>query len=100
MHLQNILKLELPCCVILPMRLNLFQFTCPAFSVTIVVAYLMKNHGMSLSQALAHVKSRRRQAGPNSGFISQLRDFEKSLQGASFLILLNLFTCKLYLTHI
>ncbi|XP_035548615.1 dual specificity protein phosphatase 1-like isoform X1 [Juglans regia] len=49
-------------------------------SVTIVVAYLMKKHGMSLSQALEHVKSKRSQAGPNSGFISQLRDFEKSLQ--------------------
>ncbi|CAK7333023.1 unnamed protein product [Dovyalis caffra] len=49
-------------------------------SVTIVVAYLMKKHGMSLSEALAHVKSKRPQAGPNSGFISQLQDFEKSLQ--------------------
>ncbi|XP_040996150.1 dual specificity protein phosphatase 1 [Juglans microcarpa x Juglans regia] len=49
-------------------------------SVTIVVAYLMKKHGMSLSQALEHVKSKRPQAAPNSGFISQLRDFEKSLQ--------------------
>ncbi|KAF9673306.1 hypothetical protein SADUNF_Sadunf10G0010400 [Salix dunnii] len=52
-------------------------------SVTIVVAYLMKRHGMGLSEALAHVKSKRPQAGPNSGFISQLQDFEKSLQGIS-----------------
>ena len=37
---------------------------------------------MGLSEALAHVKSKRPQAGPNSGFISQLQDFEKSLQGA------------------
>uniref|UniRef100_A0A2P2JH78 protein-tyrosine-phosphatase n=1 Tax=Rhizophora mucronata TaxID=61149 RepID=A0A2P2JH78_RHIMU len=50
-------------------------------SVTIVLAYLMKKHGMSLSQALEHVKSRRPQAGPNAGFISQLQEFEKSLQG-------------------
>ncbi|KAJ6722067.1 DUAL SPECIFICITY PROTEIN PHOSPHATASE 1B [Salix viminalis] len=57
-------------------------------SVTIVVAYLMKRHGMRVSEALAHVKSKRPQAGPNSGFISQLQDFEKSLQGAlSFLLL-------------
>ncbi|XP_056174959.1 dual specificity protein phosphatase 1-like isoform X1 [Syzygium oleosum] len=49
-------------------------------SVTIVVAYLMKKHGMSLSQALEHVKSRRRQASPNSGFISQLQEYEKFLQ--------------------
>ncbi|KAF7852307.1 hypothetical protein BT93_L4601 [Corymbia citriodora subsp. variegata] len=50
-------------------------------SVTIVVAYLMKKHGMSFSQALEHVKSRRPQASPNSGFISQLQDYEKFLQG-------------------
>ncbi|XP_062177157.1 dual specificity protein phosphatase 1 isoform X2 [Alnus glutinosa] len=49
-------------------------------SVTIVVAYLMKKHGMSLDQALEHVKNRRAQAAPNSGFISQLKDLEKSLQ--------------------
>ncbi|KAL3749196.1 hypothetical protein ACJRO7_010312 [Eucalyptus globulus] len=49
-------------------------------SVTIVVAYLMKKHGMSLSQALEHVKSQRPQASPNSGFISQLEDYEKFLQ--------------------
>ncbi|WCJ23678.1 dual specificity protein phosphatase 1 [Euphorbia peplus] len=50
-------------------------------SVTIVVAYLMKYHGMRLSQALEHVKSRRSKAGPNPGFIAQLEDFERSLQG-------------------
>ncbi|XP_058001035.1 dual specificity protein phosphatase 1-like [Hevea brasiliensis] len=50
-------------------------------SVTIVVGYLMRKYGMSLSQALGHVKSRRPQAAPNSGFISQLQDFENSLQG-------------------
>lgn len=65
--------------------------------MTIVVAYLMKRHGMRLSEALAHVKSKRPQAGPNSGFISQLQDFEKSLQGALSLILLYVLTCKLYL---
>ncbi|PQQ06371.1 dual specificity protein phosphatase 1 isoform X1 [Prunus yedoensis var. nudiflora] len=48
-------------------------------SVTIVVAYLMKKHGMNLSQALEHVKSRRPQAAPNSGFISQLQSFERAL---------------------
>ncbi|XP_044497928.1 dual specificity protein phosphatase 1B isoform X1 [Mangifera indica] len=52
-------------------------------SVTIVVAYLMKKHGMRLSQALAHVKCRRPQAAPNYGFISQLQQFEQNLQGAS-----------------
>ncbi|KAK7264516.1 hypothetical protein RJT34_32125 [Clitoria ternatea] len=52
-------------------------------SVTIVVAYLMKTRGMSFSEALQHVKSKRPSASPNPGFIRQLEDFEKSLQGAS-----------------
>ncbi|MBA0856765.1 hypothetical protein Goshw_002686 [Gossypium schwendimanii] len=50
-------------------------------SVTIVVAYLMKKHGMSLSQALEHVRSKRPLASPNPGFIQQLKEFEKSLKG-------------------
>nr|XP_043623968.1 dual specificity protein phosphatase 1-like [Erigeron canadensis] len=50
-------------------------------SVTIVVAYLMKKHGMSLSEALNLVKSKRSAAAPNSGFMLQLQNFEKSLQG-------------------
>ncbi|GMH20011.1 hypothetical protein Nepgr_021852 [Nepenthes gracilis] len=51
-------------------------------SVTIVVAYLMKKHGMTLSDALELVRSKRPQASPNAGFIKQLEDFEKSLQGS------------------
>ncbi|KAG2306767.1 hypothetical protein Bca52824_026515 [Brassica carinata] len=50
-------------------------------SVTIIVAYLMKKHGMTLTQALLHVKSIRPVASPNAGFIKQLQDLEKSLQG-------------------
>ncbi|CAN1129446.1 Dual specificity protein phosphatase 1B [Linum perenne] len=54
---------------------------CSVFcSVTIVVAYLMKKHYMTLSQALQHVRSRRPQANPNPGFISQLRKFQQTLQ--------------------
>lgn len=49
-------------------------------SVTVTLAYLMKKHGMSLSQATEHVKRVRPQASPNSGFISQLRNFETTLQ--------------------
>ncbi|WZY72858.1 hypothetical protein YC2023_005098 [Brassica napus] len=49
-------------------------------SVTIVVAYLMKKHGMTLTQALQHVQSIRPVANPNAGFIRQLQDLEKSLQ--------------------
>ncbi|XP_074381978.1 dual specificity protein phosphatase 1-like [Apium graveolens] len=50
-------------------------------SVTIVVAYLIKKHGMSYSEALQHVKSKRAIASPNSGFLLQLQNFEKSLRG-------------------
>ncbi|CAO2165012.1 unnamed protein product, partial [Urochloa humidicola] len=49
-------------------------------SVTIVVAYLMKKHQMSLESALSLVRSKRPQVAPNEGFISQLENFEKSLQ--------------------
>ncbi|XP_059632565.1 dual specificity protein phosphatase 1 isoform X2 [Cornus florida] len=49
-------------------------------SVTMVVAYLMKKHGMNMSRALEHVKSRRPLASPNSGFVLQLQNFEKALQ--------------------
>nr|XP_034594341.1 dual specificity protein phosphatase 1B-like isoform X2 [Setaria viridis] len=52
-------------------------------SVTIVVAYLMKKHQMSLESALSLVRSKRPQLAPNEGFISQLENFDKSLQGAS-----------------
>lgn len=50
-------------------------------SVTIVVSYLMKKHGISLSEALEHVKKQRPMASPNSGFMSLLRDLEKTVQG-------------------
>ncbi|KAJ8619635.1 hypothetical protein MRB53_028164 [Persea americana] len=50
-------------------------------SVTIIVAYLMKKHHMSLSQALDIVRSKRPQAAPNYGFMLRLQKFEKSLRG-------------------
>ena len=53
--------------------------------MTIVVAYLMKSRGMSLSEALQYVKNKRSQAAPNRGFIRQLGDFEKSLEGKNFI---------------
>ncbi|KAE8728398.1 Dual specificity protein phosphatase 1 [Hibiscus syriacus] len=49
-------------------------------SVTIIVAYLMKKHGMSLSEALEHVRSKRPLAAPNPGFILQLKEFENSFR--------------------
>ncbi|GAB4843457.1 Dual specificity protein phosphatase 1 [Ancistrocladus abbreviatus] len=50
-------------------------------SVTIVVAYLMKQHGMTLNEALEHVRCKRPQASPNPGFVRQLKNFGKSLRG-------------------
>lgn len=41
----------------------------------------MKKHGMSVSEALQLVKSKRSVASPNSGFMSQLHNYEKSLRG-------------------
>ncbi|KAG0479761.1 hypothetical protein HPP92_010619 [Vanilla planifolia] len=49
-------------------------------SVTVIIAYLMKKYQMSLSQAFAHVKSKRPQMTPNSGFMVQLLNYEKSLK--------------------
>uniref|UniRef100_A0ACD5TJM3 Uncharacterized protein n=1 Tax=Avena sativa TaxID=4498 RepID=A0ACD5TJM3_AVESA len=49
-------------------------------SVTVVLAYLMNKHQMSLQSAMSLVRSKRPQIGPNEGFMSQLVNFEKSLQ--------------------
>ncbi|PIN02374.1 Dual specificity phosphatase [Handroanthus impetiginosus] len=56
-------------------------------SVTVVVAYLMFKNGMSLSEALAHVRTRRQVASPNSGFILQLSKYGRSLRGTTFFFL-------------
>ncbi|GLD97823.1 hypothetical protein PINS_up006520 [Pythium insidiosum] len=48
-------------------------------SVTVVTAYLMARHSMSLSQALERVRLVRPQARPNSGFLAQLRCYEAQL---------------------
>eukprot|EP00249_Psilotum_nudum_P014886 c25051_g1_i1 orf=467-1063(-) len=50
-------------------------------SVTVVLAYLMKTHNMNLLQALELVKSKRPEAAPNPGFMSQLREYEHTLRG-------------------
>lgn len=49
-------------------------------SVSIVIAHLM-NNGMTFSQALALVRSKRPVANPNSGFIKQLIAYGKKLHG-------------------
>ena len=53
----------------------------------------MKKQGMTLTQALQHVQSIRPVANPNTGFIRQLQDLEKSLQGIASLYFY--LTCKI-----
>ncbi|XP_019154819.1 PREDICTED: dual specificity protein phosphatase 1-like isoform X4 [Ipomoea nil] len=48
-------------------------------SVTVVVSYLMKKHGMGMSEALELVKSKRPLACPNAGFMLVLQNYEKIL---------------------
>lgn len=50
-------------------------------SCTIVLAYLVRHRGMSLAQALSHVKERRPVVSPNPGFMAQLVEFERSVHG-------------------
>ncbi|KAL3812692.1 hypothetical protein ACJIZ3_013960 [Penstemon smallii] len=54
-------------------------------SVTIIVAYLMFKNGMSLSEAMEHVKGKRPVVSPNSGFMLQLANYERYLRGNSFI---------------
>lgn len=49
-------------------------------SVTVILAYLMRTHHMSLSEALELVRSKRPQAAPNQGFLLQLQSFENRLR--------------------
>lgn len=48
-------------------------------SVAIVTAYLMKKYNMCAVSALTLVRSKRKQANPNAGFIVQLLRFQKYL---------------------
>lgn len=50
-------------------------------SPTLVVAYLMRSHGMSLKAALGLVVRARPQVSPNSGFLQQLKRLEEELYG-------------------
>ncbi|XP_055818113.1 dual specificity protein phosphatase 1-like isoform X2 [Solanum dulcamara] len=49
-------------------------------SATIVIAYLMKKHGMSRSEAFQLVKSKRPVVSPNAGFMTQLENYDKTLK--------------------
>ncbi|OCH84355.1 DSPc-domain-containing protein, partial [Obba rivulosa] len=50
-------------------------------SPTLVVAYLMRSHKMSLKAALGQVVRARPQVSPNSGFLEQLKRLEEELFG-------------------
>jgi hypothetical protein len=47
---------------------------------TLVIAYLMYTNKMSLANALAFVKLKRKSALPNTNFMRQLDEFEKVMQ--------------------
>ncbi|KAI4898826.1 hypothetical protein NFI96_021556 [Prochilodus magdalenae] len=49
-------------------------------SATICVAFLMKHHGLSLTDAFEVVKSARSVVEPNPGFWAQLERYEQELQ--------------------
>jgi len=49
-------------------------------SASVVIAYLMKKHGMSYQQAFLYLKKRRTVIKPNPGFVQQLKDYEKMIQ--------------------
>ncbi|KAG5627909.1 hypothetical protein H5410_013127 [Solanum commersonii] len=53
-------------------------------SATIVIAYLMKKHGMSHSEAFELVKSKRPVVSPNAGFMTQLENYDKTLKGKAY----------------
>jgi protein phosphatase slingshot len=48
-------------------------------SSTILMAYIMKSQKMSVDKVLDLLKSKREKVNPNSGFIGQLREYEKDL---------------------
>ncbi|KAH9479342.1 Dual specificity protein phosphatase 1 [Psilocybe cubensis] len=54
-------------------------------SPTIVCGYLMKEHNMSLKNALGLIVRARPQVSPNPGFLNQLKDLEVALFGSSSL---------------
>lgn len=52
-------------------------------SASIVVAYLMSSTKLGFEDALSLVKEKRKVVRPNGGFMQQLRDYQKKLQGSS-----------------
>jgi len=52
-------------------------------STSVVSAFLIAQYGLTPSQAVQYVKSRRKVADPNSGFISQLYEYAESIRQSS-----------------
>lgn len=50
-------------------------------SITLILAYLMQEEKLSLSQALTAVRAQRAASEPNPTFLGELRDLEQSLYG-------------------
>ncbi|XP_050735356.1 dual specificity protein phosphatase 19-like [Eriocheir sinensis] len=48
-------------------------------SASVVMAYLMRNYGMSFDEAFRFVKSKRSFVRPNEGFMKQLKEYEQLL---------------------
>ncbi|TWW73108.1 dual specificity phosphatase 28 [Takifugu rubripes] len=48
-------------------------------SATICIAYLLKHHRLTLTQALQTVKAARHVIDPNPGFLAQLKRYEQEL---------------------
>ncbi|KAH9950235.1 protein-tyrosine phosphatase-like protein [Amylocystis lapponica] len=51
-------------------------------SSSVVCAFLIAQYGWTPERALQYLKERWRQADPNPGFVSQLREYALSLRGA------------------
>lgn len=49
-------------------------------STTIVISFLMAEHGMSLNDATEHVRKQRWFINPNPGFKNQLKRYERELR--------------------
>ncbi len=49
-------------------------------SATIVIGYLMTTENMSLESAYKFVRKKRSLSFPNTGFVKQLKDYERELK--------------------
>jgi atypical dual specificity phosphatase len=68
-----------------PVRILVHCVAAVSRSPTIVAAHLMKQHDVSLRDALGTLVRNRPAVCPNAGFVRQLKDLEIALRGASSL---------------